>query len=204
MTTMDDYISSVLNNMPRATPQRDQIAAELRGHISERLAHGHPLDEVLGKLGDPVRLAESYLSAVPLVSAPLGHRALAKTIDVVLAVVVIIPVGWLILRLLEVPLQMAIPIVLLAAIAGGSFLFAVYTIVAEHVSGQTPGKRLLGIRVVRESGARIGLGQSIVRQLPMFLQVFWIDVMFSLFTDKHQRAFEMLSKTRTVLASAGD
>ena len=44
------------------------------------------------------------------------------------------------------------------------------------------------------------MGQAIVRQLPMFLQVYWIDVMFALFTDKSQRAFEMLSKTRVVQA----
>jgi hypothetical protein len=30
--------------------------------------------------------------------------------------------------------------------------------------------------------------------------VFWIDVMFTLFTERSQRAFELLSKTRTVLA----
>jgi len=73
-----------------------------------------------------------------------------------------------------------------------------YTIVAEHWLGFTLGKRALGLRVVRESGAPIGLGQSIVRQLPMFLQVYWIDVLFALFTDKSQRAFELLSKTRVV------
>jgi uncharacterized RDD family membrane protein YckC len=200
MTTVDDYISSVLNYMPRATPQRAQIATELRGHIAERLSFGHPLDEVLRQLGDPVRLAESYLSAVPLVSAPLGHRALAKIMDVALAIAVMVPVCWMALRLLQIPLEMTFPLMLVGALIGGSFLFAIYTIVAEHVSGQTPGKRLLGIRVVRESGARISLGQAIVRQLPMFLQVFWIDVMFSLFTEKNQRAFEMLSKTRTVVA----
>jgi hypothetical protein len=41
-----------------------------------------------------------------------------------------------------------------------------------------------------------------VRQLPVFLQVFWIDVMFALFMEKRQRAFEMLSKTRVVRAEA--
>jgi uncharacterized RDD family membrane protein YckC len=204
MTTVDDYISSVLNYMPRATPQRAQIATELRGHISERLAFGHPLDEVLRQLGDPVRLAESYLSAVPLVSAPLGHRALAKAIDLVLAAAAMVPICWVVLWLLRLPLETTIPFLFLGILVGGSFLFAIYTIVAEHVSGQTPGKRLLGIRVVRESGARISLGQAIVRQLPVFLQVFWIDVMFSLFTERKQRAFELLSKTRTVLASTND
>ena len=39
---------------------------------------------------------------------------------------------------------------------------------------------------------------TVVRQLPMFLQVYMIDVMFALFTDTSQRAFELLSKTRVV------
>jgi uncharacterized RDD family membrane protein YckC len=86
-------------------------------------------------------------------------------------------------------------------LVGGSFGFGIYTILAEHVAAQTLGKKLAGIRVVRESGARISLGQALVRQLPMFLQVYMIDVMFALFTDKSQRAFELLSKTRVVVAS---
>ena len=35
--TADDYIRNVLDAMPAATPRRAQIAAELRGHIAERL-----------------------------------------------------------------------------------------------------------------------------------------------------------------------
>jgi uncharacterized RDD family membrane protein YckC len=78
---------------------------------------------------------------------------------------------------------------------------SLYPLIAEYWFGETLGKHLLGLRVVRESGGRISFGQSVVRQLPMFLQVFWIDVMFALFTEKHQRAFEVLSKTRVVLAT---
>jgi uncharacterized RDD family membrane protein YckC len=74
-----------------------------------------------------------------------------------------------------------------------------YPIVAEYRFGQTVGKHLFGLRVVRESGARISFGQSIVRQLPAFFQVIWVDAMFALFTERHQRAFELLSKTRVVL-----
>ena len=88
-------------------------------------------------------------------------------------------------------------------VLAATFGFGLYTIVAEHWLGFTLGKRALGLRVVRESGAPIGLGQSIVRQLPMFLQVFWIDVLFALFTDKSQRAFELLSKTRVVTETPG-
>jgi uncharacterized RDD family membrane protein YckC len=76
-----------------------------------------------------------------------------------------------------------------------------YPLLAEYRYGKTLGKHWLGLRVVRESGARISFGQSVVRQLPLFLEVFWIDVLFALFTDKHQRAFELLSKTRVVHAA---
>ena len=69
--------------------------------------------------------------------------------------------------------------------------------------GQTLGKCLMGIRAVRESGARISIGQSIVRQLPIFLEVFAIDALFALFTEKNQRAFELLSKTRVVRERQG-
>jgi uncharacterized RDD family membrane protein YckC len=199
--TMDDYIGSVLKSMPAATPNRSQIAMELRGHISERLAHGQSLDDVVRQLGDPVRLAESYLSAVPLVPARFGQRALAKIVDIVAAVVLVTPIAWLgsVLLTLRFSADASFPFVIFALAVGGSFVFAAGTVLAEYAAGQTPGKRLVGIRVVRESGARISFGQAVVRQLPMFTQVYWIDVMFALFTENNQRAFELLSKTRTVL-----
>lgn len=197
MTMEEQYINRVLGNMPRATPMRSQIATELRGHIAERVAHGHSIDEVLRQLGDPVTLAESYLSAVPLVSASFLRRAAAKIIDLLSLLVVLVPLAWL-------GSQFAgedyfIVFAIFGVVLGGSALFGIYVVVAEALAGQTLGKRLLSLRVVRESGARISMGQSIVRQLPMFLQVGWIDALFALFTDKKQRAFELLSKTRVVV-----
>ena len=56
----------------------------------------------------------------------------------------------------------------------------------------------MGIHVVRESGARISLGQALLRQLPFFGQFFFIDALFALFTGRSQRAFEMLTRTRAV------
>ena len=67
-----------------------------------------------------------------------------------------------------------------------------------YTSGQRVGKRLFGLQVVTEKGTRIGIGQAIVRQLPIFFQVIFVDALFALFTDRRQRAFEMLSKTRVV------
>jgi uncharacterized RDD family membrane protein YckC len=201
MTMADDYVKSVLDWMPH-TMRRAQIGTELQSHIAERVAEGHPLHDVLRQLGDPVALAESYLAEVPLVAAPYGGRIAAKLVDLLLFIVaiaaVLIPafgLAWF---------YDSVEVFWIAAILVGIIMvsigFGVYNVVAEWRYGQTVGKRLLGLRVVRESGAQIGLGQSVVRQLPAVFQVFWIDVLFALFTDKRQRAFEMLSKTRVVVA----
>ena len=197
--TADDYVNTVLQMMPPTMPQRAQIAAELRSHIAERLAHGHSLDDVLRQLGDPATLADSYLSAEPLVSAPFGSRVVAKVVDALGVLAVMCPAAWLISRLAPAGFE---PLVLICVFfIGGSLVFGIYTMASEYRRGQTIGKRLGGLRVVSETGARISAGQAIVRQLPMFLQVYWIDVMFALFTERSQRAFEMLSKTRVVRAA---
>jgi len=64
--TGDLYIQSVIDQIPPELPLRDQIAMELRAHIGEREAQGQPIDQTLRQLGDPRRLAGSYLASVPL------------------------------------------------------------------------------------------------------------------------------------------
>ena len=197
--TAEEYVSKVLAMLPDTFAQRTQIAAELRSHIAERLAHGHPLDEVLRQLGDPATLANSYLSAEPLVSAAFGSRVVAKLVDAIGVFAIVCPTALIVAQFLEPWWRPVLMIIMV--VVGGSVTFGAYTMAFEYRNGQTIGKRLQRIRVVTESGARISAGQAIVRQLPMFLQVFWIDAMFALFTDRSQRAFEMLSKTRVIRGS---
>jgi len=64
--TGDLYIQSAIDQIPPELPLRDQIAMELRAHIGEREAQGQPIDQILRQLGDPRRLAGSYLASVPL------------------------------------------------------------------------------------------------------------------------------------------
>ena len=202
MRTAEDFIDSVLQYMPPGTPLRKQIALELRGHFAEREANGQSVEEIARQLGDPARLAESYLSAVPLKKVAFQTRMAAKVLDwcVVAGAVlaILLPIALLIWYLGYEPF---LPFLLPVAIISSVFLFLGYTIVAEWKSGQTVGKKAMGLLVVQESGARISLGQSVVRSLPSLFQVFMIDALFALFTDRHQRAFEMLSKTRVVRAT---
>jgi uncharacterized RDD family membrane protein YckC len=197
--TAQTYIDRVLAHLPQATPLRTQIAVELRGSIDERVAHGEPLADVLGQLGDPLILAESYLAAVPLVPAPLGLRVWAKMIDVLAVVAVVAIPAAVAFVLLEQPFRFfAAAEAIILAIVG----YAGYTILAEWTRGQTIGKRMAGLHVVRESGAPITLGQAVVRLLPLFLQIAWIDALAIPFTDRRQRLFELLSKTRVVCTGA--
>jgi uncharacterized RDD family membrane protein YckC len=193
--TADDYIARVLSRLPGTTPRRDQIALELRSHIAERVEHGQALDAVLDQLGDPERLAESYLAEVRLDLPPHPARVWAKLVDIALVeVAVAIPAA-----LVAVAVRAeARPFVLAAALALGGLGFLAYSMVAEYRYGRTVGKYLAGLHVVRESGAPISIGQAIVRHLPLAFQFFWIDVLFAFLTERRQRAFELLSKTRVV------
>jgi uncharacterized RDD family membrane protein YckC len=193
----DGYINQVLDLLPRGTPLRDQIALELRSIIAERMTAGQSEADVLRQLGDRRRLAESYLSAVPLEAASFGRRAAAKLVDVGAAAAIVIPVVCALFFMVPRDFKL---FVIGPGFGLGVMGFMAYVILAEARTGQTIGKRMLGLRVVRESGAQISLGQSVVRQLPVFFQVFWIDVLFALFTERSQRAFELLSKTRVVNA----
>jgi len=195
--TGDLYVQSVIDHVPALLPLRGQIAMELRSHIAERMASGQPLDQVLQQLGDPLKLAESYLAAVPLHSAGIGARLAAKAIDVAIVIGV---TGATVLLLWAVLPRAVFPWVFAVCGLGIALGFPGYTVFAEYRRGATLGKRLMGVQVVRESGARISLGQSMLRQLPFFGQFYFIDALFALFTDRRQRAFELLTKTRAVTA----
>jgi len=193
--TGDRYIQSVVDFVPPGLSLRDQIAMELRSHIAERVQEGRPLDDVLQQLGDPLLLAESYLAAVPLQAATVGRRLAAKAIDALLVFSVAGAIGAAAFNLLPDPARYFAPTF---ALFGGVVAFSVYTVTAESRAGRTFGKQLMGIYVVRESGARIGLGQAFLRQLPFLGGFFFIDALFALFNERRQRAFELLTKTRAV------
>jgi len=193
MNPLDDYVAQVLDRLPPGSALRSQVEMEIRSHVAERVEHGESVDAAMRHLGDPVVLADSYLAAVPLVAPRLWPRFLAKLVDFVLVIAAFAPLLWLTMTGDHAEFVFLCILFLVAVFPG-------YPIVAEYRFGQTIGKHLFSLYVVRESGARISLGQSFVRQLPAFFQVFWVDAFFVLFTERRQRAFELLSKTRVVVA----
>ena len=96
-------------------------------------------------------------------------------------------------------------------LSGGALLaylvvwFAYFTI-CEGVTGQTLGKRMLGIRVVSETGAAAGLGQAATRNLLRLvdaLPVLYIVGLVSIFATgrgRRQRVGDLAARTRVVTA----
>ena len=73
-----------------------------------------------------------------------------------------------------------------------------YFPVLEWRFGQTLGKYLLGIYVVGEDGLRPSLPATIVRRIPFFLEFFWVDAIVAFFTERNQRAFDLVARTVVV------
>ncbi|KFE70800.1 RDD family protein [Hyalangium minutum] len=77
-----------------------------------------------------------------------------------------------------------------------------WTLSEVFLHGQTPGKRLLGIRVVRMDGSPVGLYESAMRNLLRavdFLPAFYATGSISmLFTKQHRRLGDLLAGTLLV------
>jgi uncharacterized RDD family membrane protein YckC len=120
-----------------------------------------------------VRTAEAI--AVRYELAGLGSRFLALVIDGLIQVAVSVAVLTLwglgsipLLTLLRAtPFAKAYVVIVIAAFALGAFaVFFGYFIAFELLwNGQSPGKRLMGIRVVRDGGFPVDAGASVVRNV---------------------------------------
>lgn len=206
MTTLEEYIDSVLSWIP-AGEQRARIEMDLRGHFAERIERGQTPVEAIAAFGDPRVLAESYLASVPLRPAPFLSRVAAALIDIPSVIVsgfVLFYAAWQLFGTTGDSFITAIMtgnrVAMALCIATLVVMSPLYYIVADSTTGQTVGKALLGLRVVRESGAKVSVGQAFVRQIPLMFSFYFVDAVFALFTEKKQRAFELISKTRVVLA----
>jgi uncharacterized RDD family membrane protein YckC len=196
------YIDEVLGWVP-SIEQRQRIEMELASRLDPRIS----VEQAIATYGHPRDVAEFYLSSVPLESAPFFRRLIAALIDIpsVIAAGILIfyllwKVVWLGPQSFILSIAMGNPLAIGLCFLTLFLMSPIYYVVAETWTSQTVGKALMGLRTVRESGAKVTVGQAIVRQLPLFLGFYVLDAAFSLFTKKKQRLFELISKTRVVRA----
>jgi uncharacterized RDD family membrane protein YckC len=64
------------------------------------------------------------------------------------------------------------------------------------LSGQTPGKRVLGLRVMRKDGSRLSLGNALLRQIGYWIStVFFLGFLWILFDNRRQGFHDKLAGT---------
>jgi len=127
-------------------------------------------------------------------SAGFASRTIAFVIDLILASAILLAIG-LFVQLIATyfPVNKLLAQVLSpsageqarspTALAVAIVVYAIYSIACWTLMGQTPGKALMGIRVVRTHGQPLSIGRSILRYLaywvsalPLFLGFLWVLV----------------------------
>ncbi len=74
-------------------------------------------------------------------------------------------------------------------------VFSVYCIILEGKSGQTLGKKLLSLKVVKENGEEINYSNAFIRRISLILPILnLIDPLF-IFRKNKQRLFDQLAHT---------
>lgn len=196
--------------------RREALSAEFAEHLREAEAAGD-LGSTLTRLGPPRDAAKAFAAGRDLKPAPLGRRIGAFLIDCAIPIFVVasvIVLGTFIgsgeagelfdwardLAEERTPIWGGLQ-VLAALLIGlaGLWWFLGLTIM-EWRYGRTPGKAMMGLRVVSDDGIALSFGQAVVRRLTLVfsgpLQV--IDWAFALFDARRQRAVEKLARTLVI------
>jgi uncharacterized RDD family membrane protein YckC len=133
--------------------------------------------------------------------AGLGSRTLAYLLDVairgaVLMVLLIVATLWEFMPLPSYALAIIAMLIWFAA------LWLYTTLFEAFWRGQTPGKRLAGIRVIKDGGASAGFQEIALRNLlrtvdslPLF---YLVGIVCVFLTSKHQRVGDLLAGTLVV------
>lgn len=200
MRSVDGYVNDVLRNVFASAAERERFEADLRAHFEEGLARGETAAEVIHRMGPPEEVAAAFNAERPLRYAGFWVRLLAFAADVGFLVAVNLPLLALGVWLHErapvdgtaSPAAMAV-LVVAGLTFTGTLLF--YFPLAEGRFGKTLAKHLLALRVVRETGAAIGFGAAFLRRLSFYFEFLVLDALFVPFTEKRQRAFDIIAKT---------
>ena len=145
--------------------------------------------------------------------AGIGSRFLAAVVDTTLIVVLLILANltlfFLVANLLsgEVITQSASWVAALLGLVSFAFLWGYYIFFEMLWNGQSPGKRWLGLRVVRTDGTPIGLSEAIIRNLIRivdFLPAYYGVGVITMFLNEQARRLGDLAAGTLVVYDRGN
>lgn len=148
----------------------------------------------------PERVTFQYPVAGP------GSRFLAQLIDQVILTVILIAVDLVILWLGAALNDRDLTILLLVVVSS-LFIFAYFLITEARFGGQTPGKRVLRLRVVGDQGQPITFSQALIRNLVRlvdFLPVYYGVGLVTLFINGRGKRLGDLAAGTLVVREQGE
>lgn len=139
----------------------------------------------------------------------LGSRAVGAIVDSIIVVVLALPVYFLVLATYGTEVEpggfQATGAPALAAIGASMVIWLGYYIALEGTWGTTVGKRVVGLRVVREDGVPMDLGTSAVRNLLRLIDgiaLYIVGAIFVARSSKNQRLGDRVAGTLVVKAGS--
>lgn len=209
MNAKNQYIQEVLRNIHGTAQERSRIETDLSDHLNEAVAAGEPLDNVIRRMGTPVEVAAAFMSQKPMDYAGFWMRAIASVLDMllifILAGLLMIPVIGLNQFIPAHPSGIgyvqgaAVILIILGCVLALLGVIILYFPVLEGRFGQTPGKRLLHLRVLKENGLPIGYKDAFLRRLSYYTEFLLFDGLFIPFTQKKQRALDIVARTVVIV-----
>jgi len=221
---IERYADQVVRRLAGGPAERRRVRAELVAHLSDAAEVGE-LDAALRRLGDPGAAARAFAADRAVEPAPAGRRFAAAAVDNLPLIAVTVAVflasvvraagggGWaaatfpplLSAEVGGVCVALSPTVCETGRSAGAALwiglalLWSVLGLaIVESLTGTTPGKRLLGLRVGTDEGLRVPLGRAVVRRTSFLVGPFaWLDWAPFLWGDR-RRVLEHPTRTRVV------
>lgn len=154
-------------------------------------------------MSDALQIATAERVAVELPIAGLGSRAMAWLVDSALMGSVALVAYFAVTFFIADPVNAALELAMALRVGGAAGLLLVlwsyWTLFEVRWNGQTPGKRLLRIRVVKSDGAPVTLFASATRNLLRLVDFFPVcyplGTAVMLFDARHRRIGDLLAGT---------
>jgi uncharacterized RDD family membrane protein YckC len=224
--TIADYTRAFERHLAGTAADKARSKAALVEHLSDAADAGE-LAEALQRLGSPEAAAASFAKERSASPASMRARLLAALLDnlpllgVAIALFVqgigrgssivgafppfvYVQFGGVCVALAPVPCgayeggllyAVGVPLALAWSILGLGLL--------ESRTGATPGKRLLGLRVVTQSGLRVHPAAGTIRRLSFLLgPIAWLDWAPALWGER-RRILDYVADTKVVIATPG-
>ena len=202
MVTMDRYIDTVLGNIYAPPKKLAHFEAWLRLQVSHLHEKGFENGQIIQTLGAPEDLALEMMNddvTTRLHYAGFFRRFPALVVDLALmAVINALPFAFVAATLGDGNPPPPLVIMALTTLAAIFLFIPGFFMMMEATRGRTPGKRLLGLRVVRTNGDPITFKDAFLRTITLMSPLLPIDLLTGLFTKRKQRLADLVAGTVVV------